>query len=48
MSFGTTTILIAYLSPSNVAARWNVGGVLEITKTDLVNDKPAVALASLD
>lgn len=48
MSFWTAPILIAHLSTPDVAARRNVGGVFEITKSNLINDDPLAALAPLD
>ena len=48
MSFRTAPILVAHLSTSNVAAGWDVGGVFEITETDLINNNSMAGLAPLD
>lgn len=47
MSFWTAPILVAYLSTPNVAARRNVGGVFEVSETNLINDGSVAALAPL-
>ena len=48
MGFRTAPVLVAYLSALNVAAGWNVGGVFEVTETDLINDDSMAGSAPLD
>ncbi len=48
MSFWAAPILIAYLSTPDVATGGDVGGVFEITETNLINDYSVAALAPLD
>lgn len=48
ISFRTAPVLIAHLSTPNVAAGRNVGGIFEITETNLINCYSVAALAPLN
>ena len=48
MGFRAAPVLIAYLFTSNVDPGRDVGGVFEITETDLINENSMTFLAPLD